>query len=153
MAEEGTAKIGRPERAAAEQGTAGERVRAWVLGKSDQPEETAKAIGQLMDDEMVKAPADRREDLIIVRADIVEGDYDLVVPVDAASEQALATALEMIEGAGLLQPTTLRVQTHNPSPPHAASTFVTAAELRAHPAQEFSPPGRHPGSPGRNAWG
>jgi len=153
MAQEGTAKIGRPERAAAEQGTAGERVRAWVLGKSDQPEETAKAIGKLIDDEMVKAPADRRDDLIIVRADVVEGDYDIVVPVDAASEEALSAALEMIEGAGLLEPKTFRVRTHNPSPPHAASTFVTAAELRADPAQEFSPPGRHPASPGRNAWG
>ncbi len=148
MAEEGTAKGGK-----AEQGTAGGRIRAWVLGKSEEPEETAKAIGQLIDDEMVKAPANRREDLIIVRADVVQGEYDIVVPVDAASEQALETALKMIVDAGLSDPMTLRVQTHNPKPPHAASTFVTAAELRAHPAQEFTPPGRHPKSPGRNAWG
>jgi hypothetical protein len=148
MAEEGKAKGGR-----ARESAIGGRIRAWVLGKSEEAEETAKAIGQLIDDEMARAPAGRRDDLIIVRADVVQGEYDLVVPVDAASEDALATALEMIEGAGLKEPKTLRVQTHNPAPPHKASTYVTAKELEDHPAQEFTPAGRHPKSPGRNAWG
>ncbi|MEE9230370.1 MAG: hypothetical protein V3U86_06660 [Acidobacteriota bacterium] len=148
MIEEGKAKAGK-----AQEGAAGGRIRAWVLGKSEEAEETARAIGQLIGDEMKKAPANRREGLIIVRADVVQGDYDIVVPVDAANEESLATALEMIVGAGLGDPVTLRVQTHNPEPPHAASTFVTAAELQAHPAQEFTPAGRHPKSPGRNAWG
>ncbi len=137
----------------AQEGAAVGRVRAWILGTSDEPEKTAEAIGHLIDDEMEIEPAGRSEDLIIVRADVVQGEYNLVVPVDTASEEALKTALEKIAGADLGNPMILRVQTHNPNPPHAASTFVTAAELRAHPAQEFTPPGRHPKSPGRNAWG
>lgn len=132
-----------------------ERVRAWIFVETEDALKTSKAIS-----EYFTAGGD---DYVIVRADVVtpdqsDGDKLVVVPVDTAHDDALAEVLGLImDAAGKESRTTVyRVmnrEDHNPWPPHGAHCFVTEDELRALPAQEFSPAGRHPKSPGRNAFG
>lgn len=130
------------------------RVRAWVLVKSDEPEETAKELNEKLNDELKKPHPERRKDLVIVRADVVDGEYDVIVPVDSANPGSLKQALKMIEDArGTTSVTVCEVTTHYPDPPHSTATFVTEEEHDADPVPEFAPPGLHPRSPGNNAWG
>jgi hypothetical protein len=130
------------------------RVRAWVLVKSSEPEETAKELDGKLKAELTKPYDKRRKDLVIVRADVVEGEYNVIVPVDAANPGSLKQALKMIEDArGTSSVTVCTVTTHYPDPPHSTATFVTQKEYDADRVPEFHPPGLHPHSPGRNAWG
>jgi hypothetical protein len=94
------------------------------------------------------------DDYVLVRADVVEGEANLIVPVDAANQAALDSVVAMIRDAtGDSAPSVARVLSHNPDPPHRSHTFVTPGELDRDPVDEYSPPGRHPKSPGRNGWG
>ena len=40
-----------------------------------------------------------------------------------------------------------------PGDPHQAHCFITEDEYPGFPLHEYSPPGRHPKSPGANPWG
>ena len=123
-----------------------ERVRAWVLAKSMDAAQAAQALSAYF--------TQGGDEYVLVRADVVEGEVNLIVPVDAASQEALDGVLEIIRGAtGDISPTVARVVSHFPDPPHRAHTFVTGDELDRDPVDEYSPPGRHPKSPGSNGWG
>jgi hypothetical protein len=95
-------------------------------------------------------------DYVVVRADVVQGDFDLVIPVDAASSGVLTDTV-LVKLDDLLDlpatPTVLPVVGTFPNPPHVASTFITPGEFELYPAPEYCPPGRHPQSPGSNPWG
>jgi len=123
-----------------------ERVRAWVLATATDAPQAAGALSAFFDQ--------GGDDYVLVRADVVEGEANLIVPVDAASQAALDSVVAMIRDAtGDSSPTVARVLSHNPDPPHRSYTFVTPGELDRDPVDEYSPPGRHPKSPGRNGWG
>jgi hypothetical protein len=93
-------------------------------------------------------------DWVIVRADVVQGAHNLVVPIDAASETAFQAALAAVSGATGVQQTTVdRVVAHYPSPAHRSHTYVTQSEIDEFPVPDFTSPGRHPKSPGANPWG
>lgn len=122
------------------------RIRAWVLVHSEDTEATAKALSDYFED--------GGDDFVVVRADVVDGDLDLIVPVDAANEDILKEVAERIRAAnGVTEISVSTVRMHYPNPPHSASTFITAEELELYYLREFDPPGRHPQSPGANAWG
>jgi len=123
-----------------------ERVRGWALVVSTNPEATAAAIAAQF--------TQGGDDWVIVRADVVQGAHNLVVPIDAANETAFQTALAMVQGAaGVQQVDIERVVAHSPSPTHRSHSFVTPGELEAFPSPDFPSPGRHPKSPGSNPWG
>ena len=125
-----------------------QRVRAWVLFNVREPEDVAKKIALRF--------ADGEDRWIIVRADVVRGDYNLVVPVDAADEAAYDEVLGILrEAAPGAKLTFARVKDHVPPPPHKSDFFVTRQEWADdHPLKIEDRPGRHRSqSPGGNAWG
>ncbi len=94
------------------------------------------------------------DDWVVVRADVVQGAHNLVVPIDAANETAFQSALAMVQGTtGVQQVGVERVVAHYPSAPHQSNSFVTQSEIDAFPTPDFTTPGRHPKSPGSNPWG
>lgn len=133
--------------------TEGGRVRAWVLVKSDNADQTASALTADL--------TEGGDEYIIIRADVVQcemesfvRDVNLIVPVDVASADVLAEVLGRISGlAGVNDVAVANVTAYYPDPPHRAHTFVTADELGRDRVPEYDPPGRHPKSPGRNGWG
>ena len=122
-----------------------QRVRAWVLLKTSDPRQAAKAIGVHF--------TEGGEEWVIVRADVVEGEHNLIVPVDAANHAALEGALEILRGVATADPVVARVVEHYPAPVHNAHCFITVDEYEMNPLREYYPPGRHPQSPGANPWG
>lgn len=122
-----------------------ERVRAWVFFNATDAHKAAKAIA--------KDFGEGQDNWVIVRADVVEGDPNLVVPVDAASKEALEEVLVILRRAAGAEKSIARVKTHYPKAPHSAHCYVTHAEFDEHPDPAYGPPGRHPKSPGGNAWG
>jgi hypothetical protein len=98
-------------------------------------------------------------DTVLIRADSVAGDglCNVVVPVDAENEDALARAVDDLRQAaeGRLQiVATLRVQRHYPDAPHQAHSFVTQAEYSLWNDKSLNPGVRNfPASPGANPWG
>jgi hypothetical protein len=132
-----------------------ERARAWLLVKTENADAISDQLAAMYKDEKRGHEfGEGGDDLVVVRADVVDGEMNLVIPVDAASTDHLnrfkAVVQGMDSGAEII---VLDVRRHNPNPPHRSSTFVTAAELEIDSEPDFDPPGRHPQSPGRNAWG
>lgn len=161
MTEEGTADENTTEENAAEGVLTNEkkRVRAWVLVKATESKTFSKALAKKYRDE-------RREhefggggpNLVVVRADIVDGDdVNVVVPVDTVSGEKLkefvGTIKDIDGGATVVSVLTVVDEGHNPDPPHGSSTYVSWQELITDPVVDYFPGGRHPNSPGRNPWG
>jgi len=90
---------------------------------------------------------------VIVRADVVEGEYNLIVPVDAANDEAFDKVLALLKKVAKGDPLVARVVEHYPAPVHNAHSFITVDEYELNPLREYYPPGRHPQSPGANPWG
>ena len=121
-----------------------ERVRGWVLFNAKEPDQAAQAISALF--------TQGGEEYVVIRADVAEGKFNLVVPVDVrdnAAMDALLPKLTKIAGPATL----LRVLHHYPEVPHRAHSFVAPGEHKMYPLPEYTPPGRHPKSPGANPWG
>lgn len=121
------------------------RVRAWVLLKVENPEGVAQNLHR---------PPDKDMDIpwFIVRADVVDGEYNVVVPVDAADPTQLNKACKHIQE--IARPklfVKLQVEVHNPSTPHLAQGYVTKPEFTDAPDDVVE--GLQRQSPGANAWG
>ncbi|MEK6588740.1 MAG: hypothetical protein AABY97_07865 [Chloroflexota bacterium] len=121
------------------------RVRAWVFFKVEDAGEAARKIAVHF--------REGGDDWIIVRADVVEGDPNLVVPVDAASDDQFKAVLEILRKEVGAEKSYGLVKNHYPDPAHKAYCFVTPGEHGRHRDPAYDPPGRHPKSPGGNAWG
>jgi len=149
-----TAKVATCDFSAAMTPDAPERYRAWVLFKVENPQGVAPRFG-VPDDKGLTLLKAGEDNYVIVRADVVDGNegYTLVVPVDAANEDQFNAAYERLTALVGEQGSVLRVVAHFPTPPHRSSTFVTEKELSGCFLPEYSPPGRHPHSPGANPWG
>ena len=122
------------------------RSRAWVLLRVKAPEEAAGALYS----QFGLAGGD---DFVVVRADIVDHDFDIVVPVDAANDEVLSDVIcKIYKVTGGTELLVLKVRQHIPLIPHTADGWVTAEEYDADPDECVSI-GRQQKSPGANAWG
>lgn len=146
-----------------------ERARAWVLVRAGNPRKFTNALAiEYKDHGRGHEFGKGGDDLVIVRADVVDGEKNVVIPVDAKSDEILETFVEKIrqnrfkikearidKKDGALDISVLKVKAggHNPMPPHRSSAYVTAREIGLDHEPAFDKPGRHPKSPGRNAWG
>jgi hypothetical protein len=121
------------------------RVRAWVLVRAERPQELAERLY----DELGHEGGDS---FVVIRADIVDFDYNMIIPVDAESREIVNEVVGMIKDRpGVRDTLVARVQRHVPYPPHNANGYITEEEAEA--GKEPVEPGRQGASPGYNGWG
>jgi len=128
-------------------------VRAWVLIRVESPE---AAAGELFG--TFGYPAQRQDDpwvkSVMVRADVVDYHYNIVIPVDAESQGALQdTVCAIQKQTGATEMAVLRVTAHFPEPPHDADGYITQAEADLYMDTDTMRVGRQKNSPGMNPWG
>jgi hypothetical protein len=122
------------------------RVRAWILVQADLPLDAARRLY----DELVNEGGD---DYVVIRADVVDYVYNLVIPVDAASWDWLQQVHQMIRQiTGARHTMIIPVVQPVPFPPHDAQGFITSEEVAAGHWKDIRP-GRQHWSPGENGWG
>jgi hypothetical protein len=96
---------------------------------------------------------------VVVRADVVDYHRNVVIAVDAASDDGLMEAYDRIAGLEILQDIEiLRVVAPVPDPPHIAHGYISHADLALQHEKgidigEYIKAGRQGASPGHNAWG
>ncbi len=128
--------------------TGSDRVRAWVLVRAEPVQGVSAKLRNL----------DKKEDdLVVVRADVVAGSpdlpYNIVVPVDAESDEVLSRVVDDINRiGGVKHAVALRVMKHHPDPPHDGYGYVTEQEAKAGKDPDVKP-GRQGASPGANPFG
>lgn len=117
-------------------------VRAWILLKLEEDGDSA-ALSALAKD--IYCAVNLHDEyatdskVFVVRADLVEGDYDLVIPVTAGTlkdnklgilESIIKASVEKcglrLATGGLIR---LKVAKHVPFPPHKAPGYVTEDEV------------------------
>ncbi len=131
----------------AEKSGGGPRFRAWILLQVNSPQKVAQ---ELYDAIWMEGD----DDYVVIRADVVDWDYNVVIPVDAASEDHLNRAYERIlDITGAAKSVRLPVTQTFPRIPHDAHGFVTKEEFDQGQEKERIRPGRQHWSPGHNAWG
>jgi hypothetical protein len=139
-----------------------DRVRAWVLFKVTNPSAIASKIEKPLKKHLGRDNmgllSEPDTEYVIVRADVVGGEsgWNLVVPVDADSEDSLFDAIQKLiraSGDPSVAYAVLRVVAHHPKFPHRAHSFISEAEFNKSP-KDLTHSGRHwPASPGANPWG
>lgn len=123
-----------------------ERARAWVLLQVKSPHHAAHDLYDQLKDQ-------GEDSYVVVRADVVDHEYNIVVPVDAESDEVLETVYGTIKQiTGPSKAVLVRVVEHIPFPPHDAQGYITLEEKEAGENQEIVW-GRQSNSPGDNAWG
>lgn len=139
------------------------RVRAWVLVEAENARDFADRLYEALGHE-------GGDEYVLVRADHVNhGRYNVIVPVDAESPEALHKVVKQIAKRVETKSISIaEVVDHNPKPPHDANGFITDEEARrGHPEDGLVPgrqkeePSDNPGivagrqgeSPGHNPWG
>lgn len=123
------------------------RVRAWVLIRTESP---AAAAHQLYEE----LGQEGGDSFVLVRADVVDYHYNIVVPVDAENWdvlQDLVCSIQKLTGAR--ETAIVRVVEHIPYPPHLADGYITPEEAELYTDTEGMKVGRQRNSPGMNAWG
>jgi hypothetical protein len=124
----------------------GGRARAWVLLQVKSPHDAAHALYEQLKDE-------GDDSYVVIRADVVDYEHNIVVPVDAENDDVLETVYGTIkEITGASRAVLVRVVEHIPFPPHDAQGYITQEEADAGEAPGIEP-GRQSYSPGENAWG
>jgi hypothetical protein len=134
--------------------TSGEgRVRAWVLVQAGDPGEVAQRLYEMLGHQ-------GGDEYVVVRADVVDYSHNIVIPVDAESDDALTSVLDMIGGLrGVETTAVVPVIMSVPYPPHIAHGYITHEELDTQLERgididaEGLKAGRQGASPGHNAWG
>jgi hypothetical protein len=128
--------------------TVGGRARAWVLVRAERAEDVAERLYERLGQE-------GGDSWVVVRADVVEYEYNMVVPVDAESAEMVHEVVGMIrDHPGVRDVVVAWVQRHIPYPPHDAHGYITEEELEASTKpEEPIKPGRQGASPGYNGWG
>jgi hypothetical protein len=122
------------------------RVRAWILVQADSPSDAAYKLYDALGNE-------GGNDFVVIRADVVDYVYNIMIPVDAASGEWLRHVhLKILDITGARHSVVIPVVQLVPFIPHDANGFITEAEARAG-HEEVPKPGRQGWSPGMNAWG
>jgi hypothetical protein len=129
----------------APEGTVDGRARAWVLVKAERAQELAEGLY----DELGHEGGDS---FVVIRADIVDFDYNVMIPVDAESWEVVDEVVGIIKDRrGVTDTVVVPVQGHVPYPPQDANGYITEEEAEA--GKETVEPGRQGASPGYNGWG
>jgi len=129
----------------APEGTLDGRARAWVLVRAERAQELAEGLY----DELGHEGGDS---FVVIRADIVDFDYNVIIPVDAESWEVVDEVVGMIKDRrGVTDTVVVPVQGHVPYPPQDANGYITEEEAEA--GKEPVEPGRQGASPGYNGWG
>jgi hypothetical protein len=127
------------------------RVRAWLLIKAIDPESAAATIYGSWGKQ-------GGDDYVVIRADVVDCDYNVIVPVDAINNGVLRTVVKEIAGIeGIKTITVSKVLQHNPVPSYLAHGYITEVEANYAKEKGLIEPdevGRiMKNSPGDNPWG
>jgi hypothetical protein len=123
----------------------GARARAWILVQAESPHEAARALYESLAEK-------GGDDYVVIRADVVDYVYNMVIPVDLAGWELLEEVHQLIrEITKAKYSTVIPVVQHFPFPPHDAQSFITTEEVEA--GHWRIEPGRQHWSPGENAWG
>ena len=123
------------------------RVRAWILIRTLSPEAAAH---QLLED----LGSEGGDSFVLIRADVVDYHYNLMVPVDTEGWDALQYLVcEIQKRTGARETAVLPVVAHVPWPPHDTDGFITPEEAEAYTDTDTMKVGRQRNSPGMNAWG
>lgn len=124
-----------------------ERVRAWVLVRAEEAPNAMQGLYR-------KLGHEGGQRFVVIRADIVDYQpYNVIVPVDAESEEALQEVSAKIKGhPGVRETVIVRVEKHIPFPPHDAHGYITQQEAGAGKDKTVEH-GRQGASPGYNGWG
>jgi hypothetical protein len=94
------------------------------------------------------------DSFVLVRADVVDYHYNLVVPVDTENWDVLQDLFCQIQRlTGAREAAMVPVVMHIPYPPHLADGYVDEEEAKADTRPEEIKIGRQLNSPGMNAWG
>ena len=128
-------------------------VRAWVLIRAPEPEAAAEGLygelGYKQGQDYDTWPIS-----MVVRADVVDHYYNIVIPVDAENSEALQHLVcEIQKRTGATDTAVLRVTAHFPYAPHEADGYITQAERNKYDDGETVIVGRQRTSPGCNPWG
>jgi hypothetical protein len=128
-----------------EKRTGNGRARGWVLVKAESAQEVAEGLYKELGHE-------GGDSFVVVRADVVDFDYNIVIPVDAESQDMLYQVHDMIKSrSGVSETVIVRVEKHVPYPPHDAHGYITVQEAEA--GKEPIEAGRQGASPGANPHG
>ena len=120
-----------------------ERVRAWALIETTDPQTVAKDVLGLDDGDI----------LVVIRADeVYGGPTNVVASIDAAKDYYDQTTANISAINGITNLSFLRVKNHEPYPPNNASGYITAEELSKSDSDRAYQ-GRQDKSPGLNPWG
>ena len=132
------------------------RVRAWILVQAQSPQAAARKLYDALGHK-------GGDSFVVIRADIVDHNYNVMVPVDAESWEVVDEVHDKIrELTGAEETLAVRVVKHIPFPPHVAHGFVDPEEAEVTPFVSPEPGkagrvkpevGRLGNSPGHNAWG
>jgi hypothetical protein len=123
------------------------RVRAWILIRTESPEPAARQLYEELGYE-------GGDSFVLVRADVVDYHYNIVVPVDAESWEVLQDLFCRIQKlTGARETAIVRVVKHIPYPPHLADGYITEEEAKAYTGPDQIKVGRQGNSPGMNLWG
>lgn len=126
---------------------ADERARAWILVQADSPASMAREIYETIGQE-------NGDSYVLVRADVVDYAYNIVVPVDAENWDVLHGVHRRIqELRGVMRTALVPVVEHIPYPPHLADGYITEEEAGRYAGPEKIKIGRQRNSPGWNPWG
>jgi hypothetical protein len=130
--------------------TSGPRVRAWMLIRAEEP----RTLAQRIYDELGFQGSDT---FVVVRADVVDWTFNIVIPLDTESQGALDEICDRIRGMpGVAETLLLPVLEHHPWPPQLANGYISDAEADADPESWDKPTferRRLGHSPGHNPWG
>lgn len=127
-----------------------ERVRAWILIRADEPELKAHRIYDVMG----YKEGEGDDAFVLIRADVVDFHYNIMIPVDAASLQIVQEKLCEIQTlAEAREIAIVPVTEHIPYPPHMADGYISPEEAEIYTDPEPMKVGRQRKSPGVNPWG
>ncbi|MFU8771188.1 MAG: Lrp/AsnC ligand binding domain-containing protein [Anaerolineales bacterium] len=120
--------------------------RAWVLLKVEKGFDKDQVAERILNSHAELIPENKPTSRFITRADVVTGEFDIVVPLygqDLDALDEIITSVIKIDGIDQESCLVAKVETHHPFPPHKARGYI--------PRREVNP--RMPGITGSNAWG
>jgi hypothetical protein len=123
------------------------RTRAWIMIQVDTPLEAAQ---RLYEDHGLAGG----DSYVVVRADVVDYVYNVVIPVDAENPEVLQSVHQKIlRITGARHSVVIPLVQPVPPIPHDAEGFITVDEYANGEDKVHCRPGRQRWSPGMNAWG
>jgi hypothetical protein len=123
------------------------RARAWILVQVDSPHDAAQTLYDSLG-------LEGGDSYVVVRADVVDYIFNVVIPVDAESPEVLHDVHHQIRRiTGARHSVVIPVLESFPSIPHDAEGFITEHEYARGHEKVRCKVGRQRWSPGMNAWG